>query len=186
MCKFAQQPNTGLHIYSCCLKNGIVLRTQAQVWLTYYLDCSIQAQALSPQYNNLAQTCETTQWGTGRRDRCPDEFVTYQLDQIHASCCGGAPTCTDQNFNAGSLECKCAVEIFHSRCISHVSDSYSRYLTDRLERIGLQLSQFIADPTVVGSGGILHKVQSDDHDQLVAINGAKCDLSPPTDPMNGH
>ena len=76
--------------------------------------------------------------------------------------------------------------MFYSRCISHVSDAYSRYLTDKLQRIGLQLSQFLADPTVPGSGGILRKVQSDDHDQLVAINGATCDLSPPNGPMSGH
>eukprot|EP01052_Picozoa_sp_SAG31_P075188 SAG31_NODE_34358_length_333_cov_13.688034_1_plen_64_part_10 len=55
---------------------------QAEVWLPYYLDCSIQASSLAPAYDQLAQQCEVTQWGSGRRDRCPDEFISRQLDLI--------------------------------------------------------------------------------------------------------
>ena len=160
--------------------------------MPFYLDCSIFAASLSPLYDDFAQRCEDTQWGVGRRARCPDDFMRDQLDLIHASCCPGAPTCTDTNFNAGSPGCKCAVETFNSRCVSHVDYGMQGFpsLSDRLTQVGLSLEgDFYFDPSRPQSGGVLKKVQSDDPQMLQTIHGATCDVTntaPPDPAQGGH
>jgi len=164
----------------------------AAAWMKFYLDCSIYATSLSPLYDDFAQRCEDTQWGVGRRARCPDDFMRDQLDLIHASCCPGAPTCTDTNFNAGSPGCKCAVETFNSRCVSHVDYGMQGFpsLSDRLTQVGLSLEgDFYFDPSRPQSGGVLKKVQSDDPQMLQTIHGATCDVTntaPPDPAQGGH
>eukprot|EP01052_Picozoa_sp_SAG31_P039744 SAG31_NODE_5577_length_2447_cov_1.805366_2_plen_104_part_00 len=87
-----------------------------------------------------------------------------------------------------SPECKCAVELFTSRCVSHVADEFRPYLTEPLSELGLSLEQFDYNTHDHESADILQKVQfvgsdQDDQDDLVRIqadldriNGHMCDL----------
>eukprot|EP01052_Picozoa_sp_SAG31_P038386 SAG31_NODE_5119_length_2726_cov_5.271967_2_plen_356_part_01 len=72
------------------------------------------------------------------------------------------------------------METFYSRCVSHVSSSYQRFVVPELERIGLSLSQFVYDPVKrPESGRILHKVQTaNNHSALIALDGETCELPP--------
>ena len=92
-----------------------------------------------------------------------------QLDLIHASCCDGEAMCTNATLNAGSPGCKCAVEMFNSRCVSHVN-YYA--VAGNLGDFPTFEDDFRFDPTRPQSGGVLKAVQSDDPRNL---RPATCD-----------
>ena len=139
---------------------------QAAVWMEYYVDCSEAANSVNPLYQDFATMCETTLWGSSRRDRCDTRsYLPSQLDTIQAECCPGAAECSLDIFDPSPADhpgCKCAVEEFYSRCVSHVD--YTRYIERPLQGIGFQLDQLLA---------VLAKTQSD-----AMLTSNTCELEP--------